>query len=145
MPVNAGKLEQNSVLEKIRSQHLQGNNIMGSQKECLRTSAVVNSSFVSRATTNSAIVRLFTEGIGFFFSPSPDFPHSPLGNSICEWFIHKRTQAAPLTNSFWVEDNDTQELLMAHQAILVVGSDLPRNKWNKQPVAFLPSWFFVSL
>lgn len=52
---------------KIRSQHLQGTNIIGSQKECLRASAVVNSPFVSQGPAISAIVPLFTEGIGFFF------------------------------------------------------------------------------
>lgn len=52
---------------KIRSQHLQGTSIMGSQKECLRASAVVNSPFVSQGPAISAIVPLFREGIGFFF------------------------------------------------------------------------------
>lgn len=52
---------------KIRSQHLQGTNIIGSQKECLRASAVVNSPFVSQGPAISAIVPLFKEWIGFFF------------------------------------------------------------------------------
>lgn len=76
---------------KIRSQHLQGANIIGSQKECLRAWAVVNSPFVSQGPAISAIVPLFREGIGFFFfllsvvflpSSAADFPCSPMADLI---------------------------------------------------------------
>lgn len=67
--------------KKIRSQHLQGTNIIGSQKECLCASAVVNSPFVSQGLTISAIVLLLRKGIGFIFSDV--FPFS-LGDG---WFF----------------------------------------------------------
>lgn len=59
-------MEQNSVLEN-QIPTSPGTNIIGSQKECLCASAVVNSPFVSQGPAISVIVPLFREAIGFFF------------------------------------------------------------------------------
>lgn len=51
---------------KIRSQHLQGANIIESRKGCLCASAVVNSPFVSQGPTVAAIVPLYRRNWIFF-------------------------------------------------------------------------------
>lgn len=53
--------------KKIRSQHLQGANIIGSQKECLRASAVVNSPFVSRGPGLLRHCSVLEKELDFFF------------------------------------------------------------------------------
>lgn len=57
---------------KIRSRHLQGANIIGSQKECLRASAVVNSPFVSQGPGRLCHCSELDKELDFFwlvFSP----------------------------------------------------------------------------